>query len=258
MPRLRGVNIKEPKIKINIGDKFGRLTIICQAENKIQPNGSVKKQYLCLCDCGNIKTIQAQSLRKGVTKSCGCLSKEIASKFHSKTNIYNIDGDNCYGLTTNSNKKFYFDKDDFDIIKRFSWFDYNGYIATNNYKLDGYPKLLKMHRLVMNEKDSSNVVDHINHNKLDNRKENLRIVNHSQNSMNHVLFKNNTSGVSGVCFLRNENKWRATIILNYKTINIGSFDYFEDAVQARKEAEEKYYGEYSYDNSMKFSERSVP
>lgn len=162
------------------------------------------------------------------------------------------DGFYC-GITTNSNKEFYFDEEDFEIVKKFAWFEYNGYIATNNYKLSDYPKLLKLHRLVMQEKYPTKFIDHINHNKLDNRKQNLRITTGSQNSMNHKIFKNNTSGVSGVYFSKSENKWKAKIIVNYKKINIGSFDYYEDAVVARKLDEEKYFGKYSYDNSLKLA-----
>lgn len=246
-------NIVKPKIEINIGDRFGRLTIVSRVENKIQPNGSVKKQYLCLCDCGNTKIIQAQSLRKGVTKSCGCLSKEIASLTHKRENSFVFKDGFCYGITSNSNKEFYFDEEDFEIVKDFTWFEYNGYIATNNYKLPDYPKLLKLHRIVMKEKDSTKFIDHINHNKLDNRKQNLRVTTCSQNLMNHKVFKNNTSGVSGVCFLNNKNKWKVRITVNYKVINIGSFDNYEDAVIARKQAEEKYFGEYSYSNSLNIS-----
>lgn len=230
------------------------MTIIDRVENKVQPSGQVKKQYLCVCDCGNTKVIQAQNLRKGLSKSCGCLSKEIASKIHTKNNELFIEDNICYGITTNSNAKFYFDKEDLNKVKQFAWFEYNGYIATNNYKLEGYPKLLKLHRLIMDEKDSRKFVDHINHDKYDNRKINLRITTCSQNAMNHKLFKNNSSGVSGVLFCNTTKKWKAIIKVNYKEIQLGTFTEFEDAVIARKQAEDRYFREYSYDNSIQLSE----
>ena len=96
------------------------------------------------------------------------------------------------------------------------------------------------------------VVDHIHHpktneNKYDNRKENLRIVTQSQNCMNQHIRSNNTSGVKGVSWSKEKNKWQVKITVNYKQIHIGFFDEdkFEDAVQARKDAEEKYFGEYN-------------
>ena len=72
--------MKTPKIKIKNGDRFGRWTVISEAENHMQPNGSVKKRYLCRCDCGNIKEVQAQSLRNGDSTSCGCFTKEDVSQ----------------------------------------------------------------------------------------------------------------------------------------------------------------------------------
>lgn len=89
------------------------------------------------------------------------------------------------------------------------------------------------------------VVDHINGNKLDNRKDNLRICTQSDNTKNHVIGKNNTSGYSGIIYNKDNKNWRVRI----GDKEIGSFFNFEDAMIARKDAEEKYFGEYSYDNS---------
>ena len=95
-------------------------------------------------------------------------------------------------------------------------------------------------------------IDHIHgkESKYDNRKSNLRVVTHSQNGMNRDLQSNNTSGVVGVSWFAKTNQWRAHIMVNRKFIHLGLFDKFEDAVKARKQAEEKYFGEFSYDNSQ--------
>lgn len=106
-----------------------------------------------------------------------------------------------------------------------------------------------MHRLIMNA-PSDKFVDHINHKRNDNRKHNLRFVTNQQNLMNGKVRATNTSGVTGVVRRRDRDKWQASITINYKTINLGSYNTFEDAVKARKEAEEKYFGEYSYNNSI--------
>lgn len=55
------------------GMKFGKLTVIKRAENYISPCGSKSAQWLCKCECGNEKVIKASALRKGATKSCGCI-----------------------------------------------------------------------------------------------------------------------------------------------------------------------------------------
>ena len=67
--------------------------------------------------------------------------------------------------------------------------------------------------------------------------------------MNMRLRRNNTSGAKGVNFDKRLQKWRSRINVNKKTIELGYFNKFEDAVKVRKEAEEKYFGEFSYDNS---------
>ena len=58
------------------GQKFGRLTVIKRVESLVQPSGQRKTRWLCKCDCGNEKIIQSSQLKSGMTKSCGCLSRE--------------------------------------------------------------------------------------------------------------------------------------------------------------------------------------
>lgn len=94
----------------------------------------------------------------------------------------------------------------------------------------------------MNSKDCE-IIDHINRNRNDNRKENLRIVSHTENQFNRSLNKNNKSGVSGVKEL--SGRWNAEIGYRNETIRLGSFESFEEAVKARLLAEQKYYGEYA-------------
>ena len=96
------------------------------------------------------------------------------------------------------------------------------------------------------------VVDHINHDITDNRKNNLRISTHQQNMMNTKIQKNNTSGVTGVKWHKGISKWIADITVSNERIYLGCFDNFNNAVQARRKAEQKYFGEYSYNNSQTF------
>ena len=101
--------------------------------------------------------------------------------------------------------------------------------------------------------DDGLVIDHINHNTLDNRKHNLRICTESDNSKNKSLPSNNTSGVVGISFNKKYNKYETYITINYKRKSLGLYDSIEDAIKTRKDAEEKYFGEYSYDNSMELA-----
>lgn len=160
-------------------------------------------------------------------------------------NKYDLSGEYGVGYTT-KNEEFYFDLEDYDLIKDYCWYkDAHGYISS---KYDG--KRILMHRLLMGTNDANIIIDHVNHIRIDNQKTNLRIVNKSQNAMNHRILRNNTSGVTGVSQRKSNKKWRARITVNNKQIYLGQFNSFEDAVSARKKAEDKYFGEYSYDNSM--------
>lgn len=110
-------------------------------------------------------------------------------------------------------------------------------------------KKIALHRLVMNA-SADEQIDHINHQKENACKSNLRRVSHQENSFNGTLAKNNTSGRTGVNFNKRSKKWISRLMKSGKSIFLGAFDTFEEAVAARKAAEEKYFGDYSYDNSI--------
>lgn len=155
---------------------------------------------------------------------------------------------NNYGIGyTSKGEEFYFDLEDYDLIKDFCWWINDNRYVINTQSND---KNIRMHRLIMNAPNNK-FVDHINHNKNDNRKCNLRLVTNQQNTMNAKLKSNNTSGVTGVYWKKDRQKWQAKIMVNYKNINLGTYINKEDAIKARKEAEEKYFERYSYSNSIK-------
>jgi hypothetical protein len=60
-----------------VGERHGRLVVTSRAENKIEPSGAVRAQWECVCDCGNKLVTSGQSLGRGSTKSCGCITKEM-------------------------------------------------------------------------------------------------------------------------------------------------------------------------------------
>jgi len=94
--------------------------------------------------------------------------------------------------------------------------------------------------LYMNGSFPAREVDHINHDRADNRWSNLRQASRSGNMKNCSRHANNTSGVTGVSFHKPNKKWRAFIGVCGKAIHIGMFDNFNDAVSARRGAELKY------------------
>ena len=122
-----------------------------------------------------------------------------------------------------------------DMVKNYKWCFSDGY-ATNH-------QVGSLHRYIMNYPDDM-VVDHINRNPLDNRRENLRICTQQENQFNHSIQSNNTSGIPGVVWHKRNNKWIAQIQINGKQKYLGSFKSKEEAAEARRQAEIEYFGEY--------------
>jgi hypothetical protein len=83
-------------------------------------------------------------------------------------------------------------------------------------------------------------IDHINHDKADNRIANLRCVTHAENLKNASSQKNNLSGFNGVHYDKSRSKWLAHIQVDRKFKNLGRFDDFDEAVKARQAAEVLY------------------
>lgn len=126
------------------------------------------------------------------------------------------------------------DLDDIEKAKLYKWRLSAGYAHNDT---------ISLHRLIMNAPKGV-VIDHINRNKLDNRKCNLRICTQQQNSMNRGLQSNNTSGITGITWSKVANKWQARIKINKQLKHLGYFDDLEKAIEVRKQAEIKYFGEY--------------
>lgn len=102
-----------------------------------------------------------------------------------------------------------------------------------------------LHRLIVGAKKGE-VVDHINHNTLDNRKSNLRICTQSQNHMNRKGAQvNSTTGELGVHWDSKLKKFRARLQKDGKTYNFGQYKSIEEAIEARKAAAADMFGEFA-------------
>lgn len=225
------------------GQRFGKLLVVSPAEPKQYKKSKAGRSY-CLCDCGNYKIMMNMALKGGRAKSCGCGCKENQDRImnHARPNVYDLSGEIGKGKATNADVWFYFDKEDYDKIKDYSWALSHRYMICNRYKNDKY---IYLHKFIIDV--TEDMVDHINGDGLDCRKSNLRVVTQHQNSMNHKIASNNTSGVSGVSWKKDKKRWKSYITYKGKQIHLGYFkeDEFELAVKARKKAEEKYFGEYA-------------
>jgi hypothetical protein len=92
--------------------------------------------------------------------------------------------------------------------------------------------------------ENKECVDHIDRNRKNNHISNLRFATKSENQQNSSIYSTNTSGKTGVRFNKQKNKWQACIMLNYKNKHLGFFDEKDDAIQARKDGEIQYFGEF--------------
>lgn len=92
---------------------------------------------------------------------------------------------------------------------------------------------------------TSEQVDHINGDPLDNRRSNLRLATHAENQRNKGRYSNNTSGYKGVSWAKKENKWQAQISFNGKVKYLGYFATAEDAYESYCKAAKELHGEYA-------------
>lgn len=131
------------------------------------------------------------------------------------------------------NKVTLVDNEDFEWLNQWKWYFCNGYAMRNKADRSG---LIRMHRLI-NKTPEGLFTDHINRNKLDNRRNNLRTVNKSLNGHNTGARVNSKSGVKGVMWDKRRNKWRAEIMVNRIRKFIGYFDDLNKASMARRQYE---------------------
>lgn len=149
-------------------------------------------------------------------------------------------------------RKFLIDKDDEKKVSERSWaIGAHGYITSSWNKKTRKQENMRLHRFLLGlEKDDKRQVDHINGNKLDNRKSNLRICTASQNNMNMSITKKNTSGYKGIYFMKypKNRQWSARISCGKQRIWLGSFSTKEEASKAYNYAAIKYHGDFAYLN----------
>lgn len=238
------------KVRKNlIGSVFGLLTVVAQAEDYIQPNGTHCVQWLCECACSqhNMVIVKGSNLYHNKTLSCGCLKSEKLREVRKKYNKYSNKlsdeyGEYYIGYTSNTNKEFYIDANDFDIIRDYCWYEHH---PSDNFSIllaydNATKKKVKMHQLLgyLNH-------DHIDRNELNNRRYNFRLCTQQHNVWNSSIRSNNTSGVTGVCWSKNEEKWFARIYVDGSQISLGYFRDFDEAVKIRLQAEVEYFGEFA-------------
>ncbi len=205
------------------GKRFGRLTVI-EETTKRYFNSIVWK---CKCSCGNEIFVPASRLKNQTTKSCGCLHRDITQEL-SKNDLTG----KRFGRLT--------------VIK-----DSGKRTSNRNVIWICKCDCGKTISVVGNSLTSGNTQScgclQIETNKNNNEKyiTNQFRINFVENTaldqLTKKVSKNNKSGTKGVCWRRKTGKWRARIGIFGKDIYLGEFENLEDAVNARKRAEEKYF-----------------
>jgi hypothetical protein len=153
---------------------------------------------------------------------------------------------------TNASGVLVVDDEDADKALRFKWFLlHNGHprstTTTNNRR---WPRgqYITLANLIMGNPPSGYEWDHVDRNKLNNRKSNFRVATRAQNSHNIAVRKNTVSGFKGVSRTR-YGTWNARIVANgVKRIHIGSFKTKEEAAKAYDKKAREFFGEFAYTN----------
>lgn len=152
-----------------------------------------------------------------------------------------------YGIKT-----VWIDLEDYDKIKNYKWYvkkdHYSGCFYVSSHDLTTKnKKTIKIHRIIMNAKKNQ-IVDHINHNTLDNRKSNLRICTHQENMRNTKKHKKTSSKFKGVSFHSRDKIYSVYITIDKKMKYLGSFKNEIDAAKCyNKHALEKF-GQFAHIN----------
>lgn len=141
------------------------------------------------------------------------------------------------------------DDDDYEYLSQWKWFAHrdpknNCFYALRNEGKHPHRTTVPMHKVIVND-DAVIEIDHVNHNTLDNRKENLRPCNDHQNQYNRAIQKNNKSGYKGVYW--HKGKWTVQIRTDKGTF----FEYYTDKILAARAYDrlaKKYHGEFAYLN----------
>lgn len=225
-----------------VGRRFGKLIVRKCIGRK---NGHL--HYECVCDCGNVIEVYRYNLFKGATTSCHKCDKPRIE----------TEGDHLRYHCA-SGGSFIFDAEDLELAMSRQWhINKFGYVVHQvHIKADGKRTHRNewFHRMSLCAPDDV-IVDHINGDRLDNRKVNLRYATRSQNNSNSKLRSHNRSGYKGICYIPRVDSYTAEVKIDGVKHYLGIFKTAEEAACAYDEGARKYHGEYARLNFPKEGER---
>ena len=216
-----------------IGKKYGKLTV----EERIPEKRNGRWYYRCRCECGKETEVERSNLIRGLVSTCGnCVHIEREGEH--------------YRYYCHSQGSFIFDEEDYDLVASERWnISHFGYVT----RKIGNKTVWLTHALL--GVDDGVIVDHINGDRLDNRRANLREATPSQNLRNQCLRSDNKTGYKGVYFNNHHKKYLAEIRSHGVKTYIGLFDNPVDAALAYDEAARVIHGEFACVNFPQPGER---
>ena len=145
-----------------------KIVVLKQADDYVSPGGYHQARWWCMCSCGNPEPfiVRQLELRNGDTQSCGCKRRD-----HFDKNIYEFNLEDEYGLygvgyCTNTGSPFYFDMEDYPLIKDYTWYET---ISGSYHSMEAWDKekntQIKMYWIILGK-----YYDHADRNPLNNRK----------------------------------------------------------------------------------------
>lgn len=216
------------KKMIPSGTRFGKLTII-----KPCYDSQNRQAYECVCDCGNQRRYTSAALRRGKAKTCG----------HCQINTFRKNGAEAIGITSQG-ARFRFDMELWNVVTSRNWQKTKkGYIVSGK----GAARVC-LHRLVMNATDNQ-MIDHINRDKSDCRRANLRVATNAQNSANSAAYKNNKNTGHKNVYVRG-TRFRVGIRYNGKLRYYGSFESLSEAVEVANAKRRELFGAFAYYDNL--------
>ena len=135
------------------------------------------------------------------------------------------------------------DEEDFEWLNRDKWYCQVSSGIKYAARRDRF-EIVYMHRLILGTPEDK-FTDHINQNGLDNRRDNLRVVDAVTNGYNRRISVNNKSGMTGVSWNSQLKKWKVNIQVSKKRLHFGYFKDKFQAIKVCKKARKEHFGEFA-------------
>lgn len=204
-----------------VGEQFERLTVI----SLIAPDKRGKRRVACVCACGSTIAVSTDKLKSGHTRSCGCLARDQLRARQTRHGHYyepeHLVWRNMHKRCNDARYARWYG----GVKVCLQWADYKTFLADVGAK-----------------PSKTATLDRIDP-KGDYEPANVRWTTRATQARNTKNHCTNKTGARGISWSKEKKKWRAAIYVDNKQKHVGYFADVQDAIAARKEAEEKYWGE---------------